>query len=206
MDDNEIKNPPAEETNEETGAEEAPVVETTAASTPAPANMTRQDAPQVVAPAPVAPSAEQETVVLSREAFDAFIADFNKMKSDHQALMSVQSKNDLNRIEEMRRSGKLVKSVKVRKVNGKFVIGWKLLQDEVYVDVASGRLVEKQNVAIFLEGEEAPIELNMRQWVMAAEYVPFDVIRESRDENGDLFFLVKGEDGKEFEINAIYVN
>lgn len=159
----------------------------------------------VTPPAPVAPKPAGDSVVLSAEAFQAFMAEFNQMKSDHTALMAIQNKNDLNKIDEMRRAGKLIKSVKVRKVNGKFIIGWKTLQDDVYFDTTTSRLVEVQRVEIYFEDKEKQ-ELSMRQWAVLPEYVPFEVIGEMRDTEGNIYFRVKGDNGKEFEINSIYVN
>lgn len=188
----------SEETTEVVAETEPEVVE-------APTNLQPNGAPKPKTEPAVVQDKEKGTVVLSQEAFDAFIADFNKAKQDLKSVLAIQTKNDLNKIEEMRNAGKLVKSVKVRKISGKHVVGWKTLEDEVFMDSASGRLVERQTVRAFFE-DGSNEQYSMRQWGTAPEYIPFEVVKESKDADGYLFFTVRNEEGKEFEINSIYVN
>lgn len=168
-----------------------------------PANLER--AP-VVETAPAQSSGE--TVVLTTEAFNELMNRLSRSEADVSALMSIQSKNDLNKIDEMRKAGKLVKSVKIRRVptedGPKYVIGWKTLQDEVFMS-PEGRLIERQQVEIFFNDKTSK-ELTMRQWATLPEYMPFEVTRESKDGDGSTFFTVRNDEGQEFEINSIYVN
>lgn len=127
-----------------------------------------------------------------------------KLESDAQLVMQVQDKNKINKIEELRRGGKLIKSVKVRKIGTKYVLGWATIEDTVYRD-ENGKVIEKQTIKVMYD-DDTESEMSLRQWVTAAEYVPFDVKGEEKDEDGNLFFKIVSPDGKEIKLNASFVN
>jgi hypothetical protein len=157
---------------------------------------------QIVSPETTAPK-KQDTVVLSTEAFNSMMERLNKLENDQKLVLETADKRQISKIEEMRRQGKLVKDVKLRVVDGKIVIGWKTKEDEVYF--ADGKLIENQKVEVFFEDKTSKV-LTMRQWAALPSYRPFEVIRESRAENGQLFFRVRQDDGKEIEIDQTYIN
>lgn len=169
--------------------------------TPTPAE---EMAPVKPAKASKATAPEEEMVSLPATEFAAVMARLASLEEKQGLLMQVQDKDKIQKIEDLRRSGKLVKSVKVRKYNGKYIIGWKTVQDEVYKD-ENGRLIEKQTLKIFFE-DDTEQEMTMRQWASAPEYVAFEVKKESKNEDGDLFFTVLGPTGKELELNAVFIN
>lgn len=156
-----------------------------------------------VVPNVSAPMAEEANITLSKEAFDALMSRLGNLEETQKLHMQVEDRNKIQRIEELRRSGKIIKSVKVRKLEGKYVLGFHTLQDEVYM--VDGRLYEKQRIEVVFEGGEKK-EVGMREWASAAQYVPFDVVKESRDEDGELFFTVRDSEGKTLEINARHIN
>ena len=49
-------------------------------------------------------------------------------------------------------------------------------------------------------------EMAMRQWANAPEYITFEVTKESKDAEGNLFFSCVGSDGKQLEVNANFIN
>ena len=145
-----------------------------------------------------------DQVVLSTEAFNALMKRLGDLETTQQQMFSVQDKDKIGKIEAMRRAGKLVKSVKIRKYAGKYIIGWKTIQDEVYKD-EQGRLVEKQTVELWYD-DDTKSEMSMRQWANAPEYVAFEVTKESKDADGNLFFSCVAPDGKTIELNANFIN
>lgn len=142
-------------------------------------------------------------VTLSTEAFNALMARLSSLEDTTKAMFDVQDKSKLLKIEQMRRDGKLVKDIKLRVLEGKVVVGWKTVQDEVYF--ADGKLIENQKVAVYLE-DKTQKELSMRQWASLPAYQAFEVVKESRSENGQIFYTVRREDGRELEIDITYIN
>lgn len=158
--------------------------------------------PEVIAQ-PHSRKQDDETVTLSKDAFDEMMKRLKKVEDDALLRAQVDDRNTAAKIESLRKEGKIIKSVKVRKIDGKYVLRFKTLEDEVYI--SDGKLHEKQTVELTFDDESVRV-LPMRQWAGISEYVPFDVISESRDQEGDLFFKVKNVEGKELEINVKYVN
>lgn len=161
--------------------------------------------PAVGGAAPAAPKAVQSdgSVTLSKQDFDALMARIAGLETTQGLMLKVEDKNKIMEIERLRASGKLVKSVKVRRVGDKYVIGWRTLEDDVYMQ--EGKLIERQRTEVFFKDGEKK-EYFMRDWTNAFIFVPFEVTRESKDENGEMFFTVRHETGETFEINIKYVN
>jgi len=158
------------------------------------------------APESTKPAAEKRGdpgVTLSTEAFNALMARLSTLEEGHKMLTDVQDKSKLLKLEQMRRDGKLVKDIKLRVLEGKVVVGWKTLQDEVYF--ADGKLIENQKVEVFLD-DQTTKQLSMRQWASLPAYQAFEVVKESRTENGQIFYTVRREDGKELDIDITYIN
>lgn len=165
-------------------------------------------APEVTPPPPpaaelVAETPVEEMVSVPKATLDALMTRVETVESDLRIRSQVDDKNTANKIEELRKQGKLLKSVKLRKFNGQYVLAYKTLKDEVYFK--EGRLYEDQQVKIFLR-DETSVETTLRHWATTAEYVPAEVLKESRDQDGNLLFTVKTKEGDEFEINVNYVN
>lgn len=155
-------------------------------------------------PEVVVETKKEEQVTLSTEAFNALMKRLSDLESTQNLVLQVQDKNKIAKIDELRRAGKLVKSVKIRKYAGKFIVGWKTLEDEVYKD-EQGRLIEKQTVELWYE-DGSKSKMSMRQWAGAPEYVAFEVTKESKDTEGNLFFTCVGSDGQVIELNAAFIN
>lgn len=156
-----------------------------------------------VGPAAATEKRNDPGVTLSTEAFNALMTRLSTLEEGHKMLTDVQDKSKLLKLEQMRRDGKLVKDIKLRVLDGKVVVGWKTLQDEVYF--ADGKLIENQKVEVFLDDQTVK-PLTMRQWASLPAYQAFEVVKESRTENGQIFYTVRREDGKELDIDITYIN
>lgn len=144
-----------------------------------------------------------DTVELKKTTLDALMERLSKLEQEQKELLAVQDRRTKSKIEELRRSGKLVKNVKLRSLENKMVVGWKTMEDEVYF--SDGRLIEKQNIEAWLEDGTKKI-LSMRQWASLPTYNECEVVKESRDEDGNIILTIRGDEGKQLEVNVIYVN
>lgn len=173
-------------------------------STPGQEDSVSETASTPVVAAEVMPINSEETVTIKKVALEAMMDRLEKLETTVDLQLRVTDKNKVLEIERLRNSGKLVKSVKVRKYAGKYVVGWKTLEDEVYKD-ENNRLIEKQTVELYFD-DGSKMSMSMRQWASAPQYVPFEVKKEFTDEEGNIFFSVVGADGKELELNAAFIN
>ena len=145
----------------------------------------------------------EEMVSVSRADLDAILARLSSVEETNKDLLKSAPNDQLARIEAMRRSGKLVKSIKIRNVDGKNVVGWKMTKDDVYFE--GTKLVENQIVGVVFDDKTSK-EINLRDFNRLAIYNKFEVIREAKDSDGAIYLTVMGTDGKEITINQIYVN
>ena len=158
----------------------------------------------VQVPGSATPAPERKTVTLDLETYENLVEMVRDMKRTQDAIIETTDRNQRNEIERRRAGGQLVKSVKVRKYDGKYALGWKMLENDAYVNT-EGKLIENQKVKVFFEDKtekEMPYKISGTLY----ELEEFEVIRESRESDGTLYFTVKGEDGKELTIGAAYVN
>lgn len=149
------------------------------------------------------PKEEKDTIKLKKTTLDALMERLSKLETEQKELLEVQDRRTKSKIEELRRAGKLVKNVKLRSLENKIVIGWRTVEDEVYF--SDGKLIEKQIVEAWLE-DGTKKSLSMRQWASLPTYNEFEVIKESRDEEGVIMLTVRSKDGKQLEVGAVYVN
>lgn len=194
----------AEETNNIPGASESNT----------PISQPEESAPEIgptempiPAEVPIAPE-QDGSITIPAADWQVVMSRLATLENENRIRTLVDDKNTSNKIEELRRAGKLVKSVKVRQVNGRFVRAWKTVKDEVYKD-QEGKLIENQIVGLYLmeeEGDDTYIEMNLRQWAVVPAYIPCEITRESRESNGELYFTVRTNDGLEFQIGSTYVN
>jgi hypothetical protein len=146
---------------------------------------------------------KKDTVELRKTTLDALMKRLETLEKEQKQLLEVQDRRTKSKIEELRRAGKLVKNVKLRSVENKSVIGWKTIEDDVYF--SDGRLIEKQTVEVWLDDGEKK-HLSMRQWATIPTYSEYEVIKESKDSDGNIILTVRRGDGKELDVNVIYVN
>lgn len=140
---------------------------------------------------------------MTKEQFDAIMSRVNTLEEEARLRAQADDVHTKGRIEELRRQGKLMLNMKLRSVDGKLVVGWRTLQDDVYF--ADGKLIEVQKVEIwFQDGEKK--ELTMRQWATMATYVQCEVLAQSTDADGNKFVKVQTPQGETLDINVNFVN
>lgn len=147
-----------------------------------------------------------KTVEVDADVLDRILKTVESQGEKIKILTEVADKNRLTRVEEMRAQGKLVKKVKLNTYEGKIIIGWKKIKDDVWID-QEGRLHEDQIVGLVFEGEkEVGKELDVRSFSRLIVKVPVEVLEESKDRDGNTNFLVRTEDGREIKIDSNFIN
>ena len=157
--------------------------------------------------APVsAPVKEKEMVQVPKDVLQTLLTRVEKVENDNQILREVADKNRLGRVEEMRAQGKLVKSVNLNTFEGKIIVGWRKIKDDVYLDT-QGRLHEDQVVGLIFQGEtEVGKEMDIRSFGRLLVKIPAEVIEEGKDKEGNINFTVQTKDGREVKIDSKFVN
>lgn len=169
---------------------------------------TRENAPVVnpanASPSPSGNAKEEETVTVSKAQFEQLLADMASMKKAQTELEGTASQDQIRKLDALRASGRLVKAVKIRKFNGKLVIGWQVIVDEVYMS-PEGKLIEDQKLKLFFE-DATTFDTSLIQFSRISLYESYEVVKESKNAMGEMLFTVQLADGKELEINSKFVN
>lgn len=157
-------------------------------------------------PAKPADTKKKKTIEVDAETLEKVLGKLEKLEKDNEILKEVADKNRLTRVEEMRAQGKLVKKVSLNTYEGKVVIGWKKIKDDVYID-QQGRLHEDQVVGLVFQGEtEVGKELDIRSFSRLLVKIPVEVLEEGKDKDGNTNFTVQTADGEEIKIDSKFVN
>ena len=194
-------------------AEKEPV-EVQAKVTPA---VKKEDAPGIKSEATkAAPAAKKDTIEVGKGELETILARVQQLEESNkdqtnrlQQYEKTAPQDQIARIEALRRSGKLVKSVKIRYILDreadvkKAVVAWKMVKDEVWFE--GSVLKENQVVKVWFD-DKSTKEMNQRDFVRFVEYMPYDVISETKDENGNMFYTIRNKEGQELVIGSQYVN
>ncbi len=113
------------------------------------------------------------------------------------------SQDQIRKIEGLRAQGKLVKSVKIRRYNGKLILGWATTEDSVWV--ADGKLHEVQKLDLFFE-DATKENVTLKQFTSGASYEPYEVLKESKTMTGEIEYTLILPGGKNIIIMEKYVN
>jgi len=156
--------------------------------------------PEVQNVEPVAPSNKVE---VDASVLQNILAELNDLKTKQGQLEQTASQDQIRKIEQMRASGKLVKAVKIRRIDGKIVLAWKMVTDDVYY--ADGKVYEKQEYEVTFEGGEKKV-VDIREFTRKGQYESYEVIKEAKLANGTIEYTLQMADGKELVILETYVN
>ncbi len=113
------------------------------------------------------------------------------------------SQDQIRKIEALRAQGKLVKSVKVRRYNGKFVLAWAVTEDNVWV--ADGKVYEVQKLDLFFD-DNSKENITLAQFTRGALYESYEVLKEARTADGNIEYTLILPGGKNLVIMEKYVN
>jgi len=155
----------------------------------------------------------KKTVEVDAEILRKLVDTVESQKQDIDDLKQAADIGRLNRIQAARNQGKLVKSAKVNTWEGKIVVGWFKVKDDVFFDEA-GKLHEDQQIKLVVldkneEGDEAPIEtsaMSYRTFSRICQKVEGEVIKESKNQDGQIEFTVHLPDGREVTLPIKFLN
>jgi len=162
--------------------------------------------PPVVNPTSANPSTKtdkEEEVSIKTSVLEGILKEISDLKATVGQIEQTAPQDQIRKIEALRASGKLVKSVKIRRFEGKLVTVWKTIKDNVWV--ADGKLNEEQVVLLTFEDSKTK-EVNLTQFTRGTTYEPYEVIKESKTAEGIIELTVQLPNGKELVISSQYVN
>lgn len=142
-------------------------------------------------------------VEIDADVLDTILKNLATLKEGQTQFEATASQDQIRKIEAMRASGKLVKSVKLRFFDGKVMLGYRMTKNNVWV--SNGKLNEEQEYEVFFEDGETR-NMTLGKFATEAIYKSYEVISEAKTQAGDVMFTVMMDDGKEVVINSKYVN
>jgi len=153
---------------------------------------------------------KKESVEVPKDVLERLLDTVEKQGEKIKDLESAADVGRLSRIQQARNAGKLVKSAKLSIYEGKVVLGWSRVKDDVYFD-ESGRLHEDQQVELYLDNgkNKKPTKtepMSYRAFARLTTKIEGEVIKESKDKEGQIMFTVQLEDGREFELPIVFLN
>lgn len=125
------------------------------------------------------------------------------LESKSSLLEAAADQNKLIQIQNMRNAGKLVKSAMVSKLGPLYVMGWKVVRDEVHFE--GEKLVETQVVKVFLS-DKTEKEMSLREFNTGLTRERGEIIGENKNKDGNITYKMQFNDGREIEIGGAYIN
>ncbi len=128
-----------------------------------------------------------------------------KQQKDIELLKSVADKKALAAYYSRNRQA-LPTIVNLREMDGKIVVGWKTIKDEVYKDTATNRWIEIQTVQVLFEDGTAK-EVPFTDFNRLYTLIPCARKGVITNDDGQIALrLVRQDSGKEYTVGAQYVN
>jgi hypothetical protein len=126
-------------------------------------------------------------------------------KEIQQQYEETASQDQIAKIEKLRASGKLVKSVRLNFFNNKLVTSWRTTEDDVYIEAGTGKEICVQKMELrFLDADASEVsQIDFARRKMQREY---EVIKEGKDVDGNKLYTVVLEGGRELEVDSRYIN
>lgn len=158
--------------------------------------------PKEAAPAPVQETVSKK-VEVDADVLKGILDRVKELESKTSEFEQTASQDQIRKIESLRSQGKLVKAVKIRRFNGKLVVGWRMTEDKVWF--ADGKLNEIQMRDIFFEDgtKENTSEV---QFTRGCTYESYEVLKEAQTATGAIEYTLLLPDGKQMVILHTYVN
>lgn len=149
-------------------------------------------------PAPASKKVEVDADVLK-----GILDRLKEVESKTSEFEQTASQDQIRKIESLRAQGKLIKAVKVRRFEGKLVVGWRTTEDKVWF--ADGKLNEIQMRDIFFE-DGSKVNTSEVQFSRGCTYESYEVLKEAQTATGAIEYTLLLPDGKQMVILHTYVN
>lgn len=129
--------------------------------------------------------------------------EMDELKADNAMLKQVADKSRMSDF-YTRNKGQMPEQYKVRMIDGKIILGWKMIKDDVYID--GPRVVENQVIMLVLE-DGSQKELSYRDFVRLYDTAICSKLEQRTDTDGNLILkLERNSDKKVVEIDVRFVN
>lgn len=148
-----------------------------------------------------------ETVEVSKDVLE-------KLLERLDVLEEAADKGRFERVSALRnQNNKLVKKVNLSAYQGRVVIGWKSVRDDVFFD-REGKLHEDQVVALYFhdgkkdkDGKLIPeAEISIQSFARLTKKHECEVLSESKDQNGNIALTVQDKEGRKIDIGLDFIN
>ena len=130
--------------------------------------------------------------------------EMEKLKKDNEILREVADKGRLNRADQLRADGKIMKMVRLYKIGDLYVVGWKRIKDEVYTD-ERGVIHEDQVVEYYFNQGE-PQQMSDVKFSRNQRQEKCEVISETKDKDGKITYTVLTPKGQKLSIDITFIN
>lgn len=142
-------------------------------------------------------------IEVSEDVLKKLLSDMDEMKKTIAEHEKTASPDQVRKIEALRATGKLVKSVKLNYFEGQPVVSWRSTHDDVYVDNTGKEHAVQTAEITFMDGTTK--ELPQIEFARRKTAQTYEVIAETK-RDGRIFFTLLFLDGQELLIDSNYIN
>jgi hypothetical protein len=147
---------------------------------------------------------KEDVVQIPKADWEKIVRKIDELEKDRDVLKEVADKGRLDRVENLRKQGKLIKTVRVSVLKGKKIIAWSTVSNTVDYDVR-GVPHEDQIVELIFE-DKTKEKLRLVSKARTVTYITGEVTKESRDQDGRVSYTVLFDDGSTLDIAETFVN
>ena len=145
-----------------------------------------------------------KNIVLTQEQFDKLIADRKEQDVKIEMLMRMADKGRLEK-ENAKNAPIPGKSIKLSKYQGKIVLSWAMLRNDVFKDPVTNAWREFQVIKMSFD-DDTTQELDYLSFVKFIEKVKATVVSKQKDIETGIEILKVECEGKEYTIDAKFAN
>lgn len=159
---------------------------------------------------PEVPETPKKMIEVDANVLQKLISQIDAAEEKLKDLEGAADLGRLARVQEARNKGKLLKTAKVSMYGDKLILGWRTVENDVFID-ADGKLHETQKIELILdegEGKEPSRGkiINQTEFSRVVTKVKGEVVRESKDDDGQTFQTVMFPDGRKVELSIVFLN
>lgn len=137
----------------------------------------------------------------------SFLEDIRKrmtvLEDDNAMLKQVADKAKMSDF-YVRNKGKLPDQYRLRMIDDKIILGWKMIKDDVFIE--GPKVIENQVLMLILE-DGTQKEMSYRDWIRLYVTVQCSKIGDRIDEQGNLIVKLERNDNKKvYEVGIQFVN
>lgn len=133
--------------------------------------------------------------------------EISRLTKDNEKLIAVADKGRLSLFDQQHNDQPLIRNANLNVWQGKIVLGWKTVKDEV--GVMDGRIYENQVVEMYLDdgvgNEPKAVQVNYLDFGRNMRKMAAEIVKQSKTKYGEAYTL-QTKDGREYEIDIRFIN